>query len=135
MMTKRSRAGWFSSSVKPRPRAGCTRSTWRKAKRRSSIICELHREMGYIGYMTYLGYRDYRSKHQIPSFPTRCVRDLMKRCNPVTHLTATKSFISQRLHRIDSCRAPCGQPTGEQRDSKQEHGDGGERQWIRGAHA
>src|SRR5213596_1075498 len=46
-----------------------------------------------------------------------------------------RSFITQRLHRVNLCCTPCRKPTGEQRDRKQERGDGGERQWISGAHA
>src|SRR6266700_4282042 len=46
-----------------------------------------------------------------------------------------RSFITQCLHRIDFGRSAGGQPTGQQRDSKQEHRNGGERQWISGAHA
>src|SRR6266498_5113181 len=46
-----------------------------------------------------------------------------------------KSFITQCLHRIDFSRSAGGQPAGQQRDSKQEQRNGGERQWISGAHA
>src|ERR1043166_1880969 len=46
-----------------------------------------------------------------------------------------KSFITQCLHRIDFSRSAGGQQAGQQRDSKQEHRNGGKRQWISGAHA
>src|SRR2546429_6541377 len=45
------------------------------------------------------------------------------------------SFAPERLHWIDLRRATRGRPAGQQRDSKHEHRDGGERQWISGAHA
>src|SRR6266704_6728171 len=49
--------------------------------------------------------------------------------------TNLRSFITQCLHRIDFSRSASGQPAGQQRDSKHEHRNGGERQWISGAHA
>src|SRR6266704_4358554 len=42
--------------------------------------------------------------------------------------TNLRSFITQCLHRIDFSRSASGQPAGQQRDSKHEHRNGGERQ-------
>src|SRR2546425_2284199 len=99
-----------ATAVKP----GCF-SNWRKAKRRSFMVCwsveALKREVG-------------------SARPFNAPRFTLKRFN-----ASTKSFISQRLHGIDFGGSPCRQRTGQRCDRGQQKSVRRERERVGRAHA